>query len=433
MDIAMITSGYMPVPAAMGGGVEALIDNLIRKNEQYGMLQLTVFSIDHPQAERLARTIKRTKFIFIKTPRILRGLDRLIYLAVKQLLRKSKSMSYRYILQRLHYIAKVSRYLQQNNYGKVILENNPTLFLVLKRHHNAQKYAGRYYYHLHNEITHDYGCRPIMAHCQKVIGVSRYIDRQFQAFLNDFPTKRLDVLRNCIDTERFGSADSRLKAEALRWKYHIADDEKVILFTGRLSREKGIRPLLQAYRQIKLAKTKLVIVGGAFYASDVVSDDEKAFQALVEPIKQRIVRTGFIHYADMPAVYSMADIAVLPSMWDDPAPLTVIESMASGLPLVTTLSGGIPEYADPACAVLLPRDRQFVDRLARTLTQLLTDDLQRKRMALAGKQMAKHLNIDRYYRDFVAKLTDQKEGKQDEGRDHYRRDFAGSGRPGRRS
>ncbi|EST12716.1 glycosyltransferase family 4 protein [Sporolactobacillus laevolacticus] len=406
MEVAIVTSGYQPVPAAMGGGVEALIDHLILKNEYYGTMNLTIFSTYHEKSVKMASKIQKTKFIFIKPPAIVRICDRVLYFIAKRILKKEKSMSYRYIIQRLHYIAKVSKYLQKNTYDKVILENHSTLFMTLKKHHNAQKYAGSYYYHLHNEVTNDYGCRQIMLGCRKVLGVSRYINQTLSGFLGSFPADKFDVLRNCVDTFHFGSVKSKQDAMALRKNYGIAADERVVLFTGRLNKEKGIKELLLAFKKVHLLRTKLVIVGGYFYASDMVSDYEKELQKIAEPMKDTIVFTGFIDYPEMPAVYGMADVAVIPSMWEDPAPLTVIESMASGLPLITTVSGGIPEYASVEGAILLPRDDQIVERLADSLNQVLFNDSLRHKMAAASRKTAEQMNMDRYYTDFIAKISD---------------------------
>lgn len=405
METAIITSGYLPVPAAMGGAVESLVDNIIRKNEEVGKLELTIFSTSHQASVQESRKFRKSHFIFIKPPVMIRLGDRLIYFAAKCLLKKKKSMSYRYILQRLHYLSRVSRFLQKNNYEKVVLENHATLFLTLKKHGNAKKYAGRYYYHLHNEVTSDYGCRAVMLQSRKVLGVSRYIDRTFSDFLGEIPEEKLDVLRNGVDLSRFGSLKSKQEAAHLRDKFAIATSDQVILFTGRLNQEKGIKELLEAFKKINQPNTKLVIVGGHFYASGMVSPYEKELRRLADSLGKQVIFTGFIDYEKMPAIYSMADVAAIPSIWDDPAPLTIIESMASGLPLVTTDSGGIPEYVTQECACIIKRDQQLVDHLAEALEKLLNNPIIRKKMATASRKNAEKMNLNQYYADFVEEIS----------------------------
>ncbi|MCO7176713.1 glycosyltransferase family 4 protein [Sporolactobacillus kofuensis] len=403
MNIAIVTSGYLPVPAAMGGAVEALVDNLVNENERYQLFKLIIFSTYHEKAVRIAASKRNSAYVFIKPPYLLRICDRIIYFIAKKI-KIEKHMSYRYIVQRLHYIYKVGKYLKKNNYDKVVLENHATLFMALKKYGNSRKYLGRYYYHLHNEVTKDYNCRELIRNCKKVLGVSRYINNTLEIFFEGSPPKHLIVLKNCVDTALFGSIKSRKEAMNVRRKYGIAENEKIILFSGRLSKEKGIKELLLAFRQANIPDAKLVIVGGYFYGSKMESDYETGLKKLAESMNDKIIFTGFVAYQQMPSIYAMADLAVVPSMWDDPAPLTVIESMASGLPLITTVSGGIPEYVNKDCAVLLARDKELVTHLAESMNTLLSKKALRERMAEASRKNAEGLNLDHYYHTFAHEL-----------------------------
>lgn len=406
MKIAIITSGYMPVPAVMGGAVETLDDYLIEKNEEHKLVKFTVFGTYHKQAEKAGKTQTETEYILVKTPLPVKQLDRAIYWAAKYVLHKKKLMSYRYIVQRLWYLNQVSKFLQRNNYDRIILENHSTLFLTLKKRGNAKKYAGRYYYHLHNVVTNDYGCREIMRNTRKVLAVSDFISRSLSNYLGSLYSEQMVVLRNCVDLNRFGNAELTETANQLRSHYSILPDELVILFSGRMTEEKGIRYLLSAFAQADLAKTKLVIAGGYFYASDVVSNFEYELYKIAEPIQEKVVFTGFIPHEKMPAVYAMADIACMPSLCNEAAALTVIESMASGLPLITTDSGGIPEYANEDCAIILPRDEYLVDNLTEAMKKLTSNNIVRMEMAEAAKATAADLNLENYYRDFIRNVTE---------------------------
>ena len=98
----------------------------------------------------------------------------------------------------------------------------------------------------------------------------------------------------------------------------------------------------------------------------------------------------------MPALYEMADVCVLPSIWDDPAPLAVIESLVSGKPLITTRSGGIPEYANDDCAIILERDNQLVDHLAQAMVELAGNSAKRDVMSLSSTSMRPQMNSQTY-------------------------------------
>ncbi len=66
MKIAIISPGYLPLPAVNGGAVERLIDFLIEYNEVYRKDSLFVYSVYDEEAERVSKSYKYTKFIYIK-------------------------------------------------------------------------------------------------------------------------------------------------------------------------------------------------------------------------------------------------------------------------------------------------------------------------------------------------------------------------------
>ena len=71
-----------------------------------------------------------------------------------------------------------------------------------------------------------------------------------------------------------------------------------------------------------------------------------------QDLQDRIVFTGFVPYDKIPGYLKLADIAVLPSMWDEPFGLTIVEALAAGLPLITTRSGGIPEICEGVATIV---------------------------------------------------------------------------------
>lgn len=388
--VAVITSGYLPVPNVLGGAVEALDMMMVQENEKTPNFDFTVFSSWAPGVDQITHegNFKYTNFCFIKTPLLVRAVDHCIYWTAKHVLHKKKLMSYRYIAQRLWYINKVSKKLAQPTkngspaFDKVMIENHATLFITMQKHGNSERYAGKVYYHLHNEVLNDFGCIKEISKVKKVLGVSRYIVDTLDTYLKEHgePGLREDqkaVWRNGVDTSRFGSEEANSKAIEFRKKFNIAENDIVFLFSGRLTPEKGAEELLKAFTEVaqKVPNTKLVIAGAFFFDSNIVSPFEQKLRNLASnpTVKNRIIFTGFVNYEDMPTIYAMSDICVLPSIWDDPAPLAVIESLVSGKPLITTRSGGIPEYADEQSAIILERDDRLVGKLAKSMVKLATD------------------------------------------------------------
>ena len=403
MNIAIITSGYLPVPAAKGGAVETIVDDFIKKNEEYHKVNFTVFSIYDKEAENRAKNLKNTKVLFIKKSKIINRLDKMIFFIAKNILKKDKVMSYRYIIQRLYFLRKVSKYLKKNDYDKIILENHATLFLALKFRKNYKKYAEKYYYHLHNEVTSTYGCYEIMRGTQKILCVSNYIKDHIKNKLNINDDKVIK-LENCVDTDKFKIKLNDKEKLELKKRFSIQKNDKVLLFTGRFTREKGIKELLQAVSRIDDKNIKLLIVGSFFFGTDIKNKFEEEIKEYVENIKDRVVFTGYIPYDEINKVYAIADIAVIPSMWEDPAPLTIIEAMASGLPIITNNSGGIPEYAKNGCAIILDKNSEVIDKLKVAIINLLKDNKKLKEMSDISRKNAKNSNLDNFYFNLLQSL-----------------------------
>ena len=155
-------------------------------------------------------------------------------------------------------------------------------------------------------------------------------------------------------------------------RFGIGRKDKVLVFVGRMSEEKGIDKMLRALDYVQYEHLKCLIVGSLIYNNDTEDEYQKEIHRLAEKHKDKVVFTGFISQQDLPDIYNLADIAVLPSMWDEPAGLTMIEALACGTPVITTRSGGIPEYVEGG-AIVLERNDDLSKQIAANIEQLLTD------------------------------------------------------------
>ena len=108
----------------------------------------------------------------------------------------------------------------------------------------------------------------------------------------------------------------------------------------------------------------------------------------------------------MPAYYAAADICVLPSLLEEAAPLTVLEALAAGKPLIGTDAGGIVENVSEDCAVTVRRDENFVPSLAAAIEMLKGDPELRHRMGETGRKRMETRDIESYYERFQEILTE---------------------------
>ena len=172
-----------------------------------------------------------------------------------------------------------------------------------------------------------------------------------------------------------------------RLRLGIKEDDFVIIYSGRINSDKGISELIDALILLKEnTQIKLLVVGSPFF--DGTTDDEFTTNLKTKAaiIKDHIVFTGFIPYFEMPSYLNMADIAVIPSIWDDPFPTTVLEAQAMALPLIVTNRGGIPEEIGTDNAIIVPTGTQFVQELSQAILQLFNNPKQRAAMGTSSRR-----------------------------------------------
>lgn len=406
INIAIITSGYFPLPPVKGGAIEALVEEII---EEYnpGDAGLTIYSVYDPEAEMEKNTNGFNCISYIKIPRLIQIFDKISYFIVKNILKKKKHMSYRYIFQRLYFIDQIAKELNANNFTDVIFENHPTLLKSLDKYNNSEKYEGHYYYHAHNEITNDFGETRNLINVKKFICVSKYIGNTILQRYSSISKDKITVLRNRVDETRFKNVSDDEIAN-FKEKYHIDSHDMVFTFSGRLNREKGVRELISAFKKANIQNAKLIVAGSYYFGLNIRSNYEDEILEEAEPIKEKVIFTGNIPYSEMPVLYALSDVVVLPSIWNDPAPLTVIESLTCAKPLITTISGGIPEYANSDNSILVPVDEKLVDNISQAMQTLANDQKRRLRLSENAKMDAKYWTKEGYYKDLISIIRDDK-------------------------
>ena len=401
-DITLIMGSVFPVPAVKGGAVENLIENIAKAHEKEKKVNLNIICAYDFNAEKIAKEkFKNTNFNYIKVGKINKFIDQCISFVATKIFHKKNVMAYSYIFQRLGYYRKTSNLLHKKDFGKIILENSTGLYLALKWKKNYLKYAGRYYYHCHNKVNMDFGCIDIIEKTNKFISVSDYMGKDLQNFSDRIKNKKFVTLKNIIDYEKFEKNITETEKNILKNKYHIDSNEKVIIFVGRLTEEKGIKQLLMAINDVTYKNFKLLIVGSYFFNTKVRSDFEKELDELVNKNKERIIFTGYINYNQIYQLYKISDFAVLPSMWDEPAGLTIQEAEACGLPAITTNSGGIPEYVINGSSIIIKKDENIVENLKTEIENLLNDEKKLKEMSNKSLEIIDDLDICKYYNNLI--------------------------------
>ena len=173
------------------------------------------------------------------------------------------------------------------------------------------------------------------AHVKRIVAVSRAAGGNFR----DVPEK-VRVVYNGVALDEMPDPATR---GTLRDGWGIPRDAKVVGFVGRLVNWKGIDVFMDAAQALAANHPDLrfVLVGDTPVGSTHRSLDD--FQALARErgLGDRMVFTGF--RKDAAACTQEFDVLVVPSIFPDPCPRVVLESLAVGTPVVGSASGGIAE------------------------------------------------------------------------------------------
>jgi glycosyltransferase involved in cell wall biosynthesis len=192
------------------------------------------------------------------------------------------------------------------------------------------------------------------------------------------PADKLLVLgegsSNGVDVERFSPGPSTVRDEL-----SIPRDVPVVGFVGRLTRDKGLPELIEAFDRILLAEpsTHLLLVGWFDAAEDALSA-ELRHRILTHP---RIHCSGFA--SDTAPYYRAMDVMVLPT-WREGFPNAVLEAAATGIPVVTTASTGARDaVVAEVTGLLIPPG--YPEAIVEAVVKLLRDPDRRVRMGRAAR------------------------------------------------
>jgi spore coat protein SA len=148
-----------------------------------------------------------------------------------------------------------------------------------------------------------------------------------------------------------------------------------------------------------------VIVGGVEFGE---SQPDAYVEELVRSAPANLSFHPYCAGAELVKLFQQADVFCLPSVWDDPFPLAPLEAMATGLPVVASRSGGIPEALFDGGGVLV--ERGSVESLTAALRALAEDPELRRELALQARQSyERHFRWEHVrgnYRAMVGRVAD---------------------------
>lgn len=208
----------------------------------------------------------------------------------------------------------------------------------------------------------------------KIICVSEY-DRQLALRYRVVSPEKLTVIPNGLEPEPFRTPTEK---RALRAQLGASDVVGIVTMVGRLAPPKDFETLITAWEGLHAPGWQLWIVGEG--------PQRSRLEELVRTkgLREQIVFLGERH--DVPKILKASDIFVLTSRWEG-MPLTIIEAMLAGLPVVATRVGGAPELIEENVTGILVPPKDPIT-LRRALSRLLSDGELRNRLGTMGQRRA---------------------------------------------
>jgi glycosyltransferase involved in cell wall biosynthesis len=211
--------------------------------------------------------------------------------------------------------------------------------------------------------------------------------------MEGFPPERVEVVYNGIDLGRYVRVDAKERQEARR-RLGLPGDAPVVGTVGRLDPIKHYTVMLAAFRRLRAdhRDARLVVVG------------DGPERGRLESLAGLLDLSRSVHFLgprlDVDLILPAFDVFALSSL-SEGLPMTIIEAMAAGVPIVSTAVGGVPEMVrDGQEALLVPASpsplvtaadleaSSHVDDLAAPLRRLLADPALRSRLAAAARARA---------------------------------------------
>ncbi len=232
---------------------------------------------------------------------------------------------------------------------------------------------------------------------KKVTVVSEHLR---QRILDLVPDADIDIISMGVDTTAFGP---QFRVE----NYFGQSDKKGILYVGRLADKKGVTYLIEA---MKYVEANLYIVGDGplrdeleeqAYRQALEKDSSAKFPASNVPLSEslkgkkygNVVFLGSKTHKELRTIYASADVFCMPSVTakdgdQEGFGLVMVEAMASGLPVVASNSGGIPQLIKDGENGLLCEEK-CVWQIADNISSLLNDAELHKKLQTNGYNTAK--------------------------------------------
>jgi glycosyltransferase involved in cell wall biosynthesis len=238
-------------------------------------------------------------------------------------------------------------------------------------------------------------------HADAIIAVTGHVKNEVVKHLHVDP-KKVCVIYNGFDSKLFHRDHDRAHLHDVAERYHLP--ERFILWAGQIESRKNVPRLLQAFAEVRREIPHTLVLAGAQRKN--YNEEVRAIGEL--GLTDRIAMPGWIPHEDLPAVYSLAELFVFPSLHEGFG-IPLIEAMACGCPIVAANTGSVPEVVDQATYLVDPMSPQHI---AAGIRRVLGDGTLRADLSAKGLERAQVFSWDKTARQVLGVLDSLDEMRQ---------------------
>jgi UDP-glucose:(heptosyl)LPS alpha-1,3-glucosyltransferase len=228
---------------------------------------------------------------------------------------------------------------------------------------------------------------------EKIIAISRMVKEDIIRYYG-VPEGKIEVVLNCVDLDRFHPRNREIYRRGKRAELRIDENTVILLFAGNNYRLKGLEPLLRALVSLRKwfpnLPFRLIIAGRGkirHYQRIARALGVSDFVLFVGPVRE------------MEQYYAASDIYVHPTFYDS-CSLTVLEALASGLPVVTTRFNGAADAMPSEAGGKVIEDPADIENLAESIA-LFFDEDRRREAGFVARQWVENYPSARHIEDIL--------------------------------
>lgn len=341
--MAIVAPSDSPIPAVCGGAVETLTTYFLTENEKKPTFEIDVYCCCNKNLDGMlfnyTHIMQVQKPLFHKIIKMYCSIINRLY----TMLNISKARFYfdKHIAKSIDYSKK---------YDYILIENNMNVFKYILKYRLGNE---KLYFHLHNDVgdsayKNKSLCQLVYRNCAGIFCASKYLFKRFEDVVEGDYYGKIKLLTNCVDFHMFTTQSDNIVND-IKNKYGIENDEYIVLYSGRITPEKGVLELVQAVRSIdKDVHMRCIVIGGNWFGSR----KENAYMNLIRELARednRIILLGYIEYKDMAKYYQLADLTIVPSKWEEPFGMVALEALSMGCPIAVTKKGGLKNIPNDLC------------------------------------------------------------------------------------